>query len=120
MAPHDTESGMRLHGNGRIASRLGMVVLPSNGHPNRRDRLWSAAWTRSNARYHTLIYHGDADTLVPLEQSVKYQQQAQQVNAEVQLVVHPGGQHGWPTMFWDLRKFADWFDQYLVTAQNSP
>ncbi len=31
----------------------------------------------------------------------------------VKLVVHPGGQHGWLTMIWDIRKFADWFDQHL-------
>ena len=39
----------------------------------------------------SLIYHGDADTLVPLD----------------------GGKHGWISMVWDLRRFADWFDHYL-------
>ena len=29
------------------------------------------------------------------------------------LVVHPGGAHGWPTMLFDTRKFADWFDRHL-------
>ena len=29
------------------------------------------------------------------------------------IVVHPGGKHGWPTMILDLWKFADWFDEHL-------
>lgn len=61
----------------------------------------------------TLIYHGDADTLVPLDQSVRYQAAARKIGREVKLVVHPGGGHGWPSMIWDLRAFANWFDTHL-------
>ncbi len=61
----------------------------------------------------TLIYHGDADTLVPLDQSQRFQARARELGRTVELVVHPGGHHGWPTMLWDVRKFADWYDQYL-------
>ncbi|MEZ6069903.1 MAG: alpha/beta hydrolase [Pirellulales bacterium] len=32
---------------------------------------------------------------------------------EVDVVVHPGGRHGWLTMIWDIRHFADWFDEHL-------
>jgi acetyl esterase/lipase len=60
-----------------------------------------------------LIFHGDADTLVPLDQSQRFQAEAAKVGATVELVVHPGGRHGWPTMLWDIRRFADWFDRYL-------
>ena len=61
----------------------------------------------------TLIYHGDADTLVPLDQSQRYQAEARKLGNTVELVVHPGGHHGWLSMLWDIRKFADWFDKYL-------
>ncbi|MFV2070251.1 MAG: alpha/beta hydrolase fold domain-containing protein [Pirellulales bacterium] len=61
----------------------------------------------------TLIYHGDADTLVPLEQSEWFRDRAAEQGREVKIIVHPGGKHGWPTMLWDLKKFADWFDLYL-------
>jgi acetyl esterase/lipase len=61
----------------------------------------------------TLIYHGDADTLVPLDQSQRYQAKAREVGPEVELVVHPGGRHGWLTMLWDIRHFAEWFDRHL-------
>ncbi|MBM3963708.1 MAG: alpha/beta hydrolase [Planctomycetes bacterium] len=60
-----------------------------------------------------LIYHGDADTLVPLDQSQRFQQIAQKVDRDVKIVVHRGGSHGWATMFLDIIAFADWFDQHL-------
>jgi acetyl esterase/lipase len=61
----------------------------------------------------TLIYHGDADTLVPLDQSERFQAEARKLGRTVELVVHHGGRHGWLTMLWDIRRFADWFDKYL-------
>ncbi|HNQ73705.1 MAG TPA: alpha/beta hydrolase [Verrucomicrobiota bacterium] len=60
-----------------------------------------------------LIYHGDADTLTPLEQSEWFVAKTEAVGRPARLVVHPGGQHGWPGMITDLRRFADWFDQTL-------
>ena len=61
----------------------------------------------------TLIYHGDADTLVPLDQSERFCLAATEKGCETKLVVHPKGEHGWPSMILDLEKFADWFDQHL-------
>jgi acetyl esterase/lipase len=65
----------------------------------------------------TLIYHGDADTLVPLDQSQRFQAEARKLGCVVELVVHRDGRHGWWTMVWDLRRFADWFDRYLAKAR---
>jgi acetyl esterase/lipase len=61
----------------------------------------------------TLIYHGDADTLVPLIQSQRFRDSAVAIDRNVKLVVHPGGSHGWWSMFWDIERFGDWFDTYL-------
>jgi len=61
----------------------------------------------------TLIVHGDADTLVPLDQSQRFAAEASKQGAVVQLEVRPGKGHGWPTMILDILKFADWFDQHL-------
>lgn len=61
----------------------------------------------------TLIYHGDADTLTPLDQSLAFQRRAHELGRTVDLVVHPGGKHGWLTMVFDIRAFADWFDRHL-------
>jgi acetyl esterase/lipase len=60
-----------------------------------------------------LIYHGDADTLVPLEQSEWFVARVREAGGTIELVVRHGKKHGWLTMFWDLRRFADWFDRYL-------
>lgn len=61
----------------------------------------------------TLIYHGDADTLVPLDQSQRFQARAKEAGRPVELVIHPGGGHGWVTMAFDMIRFADWFDTHL-------
>ncbi|MDB6039244.1 MAG: esterase, partial [Verrucomicrobiales bacterium] len=66
-----------------------------------------------------LIYHGDADTLVPLDQSQRFQSRARELGDVVELVVHHGGKHGWLTMIWDIRAFRKWFDRYL-TPPTSP
>jgi acetyl esterase/lipase len=67
----------------------------------------------------TLIHHGDADTLVPLDQSRRYVERARGLGNEIELVVHPGGRHGWPTMILDLIRFADWFDKHLAKAPSN-
>lgn len=64
----------------------------------------------------TLILHGGADTLTPLDQSERYQAAARAVGGTVELIVRPGKQHGWLTMVWDVRLLADWFDRYLRPA----
>ena len=67
----------------------------------------------------TLIYHGDADTLVPLEQSERFQAIARDMGCTVEVRVHHGGKHGWLTMPRDIRKFADWSDRYLRGEKRS-
>lgn len=65
----------------------------------------------------TLIIHGDADNVVPLQQSESFVERAIKVNADaIELIIRPGKGHGWGD-FWrsseDVTAFADWFDQHL-------
>lgn len=60
-----------------------------------------------------LIVHGDADTLVPLDQSERFAEKARELGRVTDVVVRHGVGHGWLTMAWDIRKFADWFDAHL-------
>lgn len=60
-----------------------------------------------------LIIHGDADELVPLYQAQLFEKKAKEVGATCKVIVHPGGQHGWPGIDKDLLTFADWFDEHL-------
>jgi acetyl esterase/lipase len=66
----------------------------------------------------TLIYHGDADTLVPLDQSERFQTEARNSGCSVKVVVHKGGKHGWWSMIWDVHRFADWFDENLRAGRR--
>lgn len=61
----------------------------------------------------TLIIHGDADKLVPLQQSESFAKRAQEAGATVKLIVRPGVAHGWKDMTPDWTAIADWFDQQL-------
>lgn len=60
-----------------------------------------------------LIFHGDADTLVPLEQSERFQEASEKIGADVELIVRPGQRHGWLTMPLDVARMAAWFDERL-------
>jgi len=71
-----------------------------------------------------LIIHGDADVVVPLQQSESFAAKAREVGAPiVKIIVRKGKGHGWGE-FWksqeDVEAFANWFDQYLrgVAAQH--
>ncbi len=82
--------------------------------------VWKVIGRETSPIYHitsnlppVLIIHGDADTLTPLEQSEWFVQRAKEAGREVKLIVRHGKQHGWLTMVWDIRRFADWYDQYL-------
>ena len=61
----------------------------------------------------TLIFHGDADKLVPLQQSETFVQRATEAGATAKVVTHPGGAHGWAGMDKDMAVMADWFDEHL-------
>jgi acetyl esterase/lipase len=65
-----------------------------------------------------LIFHGGADTLVPLDQSERFVTRVREAGGTIELVVRPGKQHGWPTMIWDIRRFADWFDNHLLRRER--
>jgi acetyl esterase/lipase len=61
----------------------------------------------------TLIIHGDADTLVPLQQSELMIAKLKEAGVPCELVVKKGAGHGWANIVKDLDTFADWFDKYL-------
>jgi acetyl esterase/lipase len=61
----------------------------------------------------TLIIHGDADKLVPIQQAEIFVKKAKEAGAKARLVVKPGKEHGWPEIGNDLTLLADWLDEYL-------
>jgi acetyl esterase/lipase len=61
----------------------------------------------------TLIIHGDADKLVPIQQAESMRDKLKEEKVPCELVVKKGQGHGWPDLVMDLDTFADWFDQHL-------
>ncbi len=65
----------------------------------------------------TLIIHGDADPLVPLQQSEIIVEAFKKAGVDSKLVVKPKAAHGWPTILLDFNTLADWFDQHIGKAK---
>lgn len=60
-----------------------------------------------------LLIHGDADSLVPVQQSEKFVDAVRKVNGSAELIVKQGGDHSWPTVREEIEKLADWLDAQL-------
>jgi acetyl esterase/lipase len=61
----------------------------------------------------TLIIHGDADTLVPIQQAELFMEKLKSVKVAHKLVVREGKGHGWPMIANDVPVLAEWFQQHL-------
>jgi acetyl esterase/lipase len=63
----------------------------------------------------TLIIHGDADKLVPIQQAEVFVKKAREAGATAKLIVREGKSHGWglPELAKDFESLADWFDEHL-------
>jgi len=61
----------------------------------------------------TLIFHGDADMLVPYQQAEIMIDALKKQGVETKLLTKSGASHGWPGIDKDLETFADWFDEHL-------
>lgn len=60
-----------------------------------------------------LIYHGDADTLVPIQQAEIMIAKLKENGVPCELVIKKGEGHGWKGIDQDVKVLADWFDKYL-------
>ena len=61
-----------------------------------------------------LLIHGDADSVVPLQQSQVLLAALKKAGVPAELIVKPGGGHPWPTMHEEVLVLADWFDKQLM------
>jgi len=68
----------------------------------------------------TLIAHGDVDKLVPIYQSQMMIEKLKEVNVPCELIIKPGADHGfWNDMPDYTKKFADWFEKYLIKGTET-
>jgi acetyl esterase/lipase len=61
----------------------------------------------------TLIIHGDADKLVPIEQAEAIVAKLKEAGVPAKLMVKKDAGHGWAGMDKDVPALVDWFDKYL-------
>jgi acetyl esterase/lipase len=61
-----------------------------------------------------LIIHGDADPLVPLQQSEVLLEALKKAEVPAELIVKKGGTHPWLTIHEEVALVADWFDKRLA------
>lgn len=66
----------------------------------------------------TLIIHGDADKLVPIQQGEIFVAKLKEAGVPAQLNVMPGVAHGWDSSPRILNMLLDWFDKYLPAGKQ--
>ncbi len=60
-----------------------------------------------------IIAHGDADPIVPLQQSQTLVQKLKSAGVPHELIIKPGAGHGWRNAEAEEKRFLAWFDKYL-------
>jgi acetyl esterase/lipase len=67
----------------------------------------------------TLLFHGDQDAIVPMQQSQVFADRMEEVGAECKLTVAKGAGHGWKTsMPGETDEITEWFDRHLLRETN--
>ena len=61
-----------------------------------------------------LLAHGTADMVVPLQQSESLLKKLKENNIPSDLIIKPGGGHGWADSDVEKKLFVQWFDKYLL------
>ncbi|MBI2823216.1 MAG: alpha/beta hydrolase [Planctomycetia bacterium] len=106
-------------GEGRIAGTIGNLLFAGGINKQSSEEVFEQIKKISPALQVTsqappfLIYHGDADPLVPLQQSQVLIEALKKQGVPAELIVKPGGGHPWPTIHEEVAKVADWFDGQL-------
>ncbi len=62
----------------------------------------------------TLLLHGDADGLVPIQQSKLIAAEFKQAGVPHKLYLKKSGNHGWAATAAETDMIADWFDEHLA------
>lgn len=113
------EFGEQDSSTGEVAAIAKRVAFPNGTDGLNDEQIRQRLIEISPARLVTansppfLLIHGDADFVVPLEQSQKLQRALQAEGIAAELIVKPGGGHPWLTIHEEVAKLADWFDKQL-------
>ncbi len=103
----------------RIGRMIGRLLFSDGVEGKSEEEIQAQLKKVSPARLVTsdfppiLLIHGDADLLVPLQQSKKMLKVLQDAGVEAKLIIKPGGGHPWPTIHEEVAVAADWIDEHL-------
>lgn len=102
---------------------LRTLLFPANGKDPSEEEIKSRAISISPARLVKdpklpfLFIHGDADPVVPLQQSRKMVEAIKAAGGSAELIIKKGGGHPWFTIPEEVKVMADWFDKQLRPAK---
>lgn len=105
-----------------IGETIRKLVPPTGAHEETKEDIAEKLKQISPARLVTphappfLLIHGDADPLVPLQQSERMLAALKSAGVPAELIVKKGGGHPWPTMPEEVQMMADWFDKQLAAT----
>ncbi|MFM8273177.1 MAG: prolyl oligopeptidase family serine peptidase [Gemmata sp.] len=90
-----------------------LVVIADEERRKEIGKAISPVYHASKDSAPALIIHGDADTLVPIQQAELIIAKLKGNNVPCELAVRKGAAHGGPAFANDAKTLADWFDKYL-------
>ena len=99
---------------------LGGIKDHSEDEVKERARQISPARLVKGPAIPLLLIHGDADPIVPLQQSQKMVEAVKAAGGSAELIVKKGGGHPWPTISEEVKVMADWFDRHLPDPKPDP
>jgi acetyl esterase/lipase len=109
----DTADGPQLAGIKRFVSAGGAAPVSGSELVAKLTAISPALLVTSKAPPF-LIIHGDADPMVPLQQSEKLLAALKSAGVPAELIIKKGGGHPWPTIHEEVAVMADWFDKQLA------
>jgi dipeptidyl aminopeptidase/acylaminoacyl peptidase len=113
-------NGLDARSDKRVGQRIRRLVSLDPSGNEAEDALQAKLAEISPARQVTqkappfLLIHGDADPVVPLQQSEVMVDALKKAGASAELIVKKGGGHPWLTIHEEVRILADWFDKHLL------
>ena len=105
---------------GRLGELVRKLAFPQGLKNETDDEVTQKITQISPARLVTphappfLLIHGDADPVVPLQQSEVMLAALKQAGVPAELIVKKGGGHPWLTMHEEVQIVANWFDKQMA------
>jgi acetyl esterase/lipase len=113
--------GERVIGDGILAPfkpAFGQIPKTDEGKEKYGREISPLYFVTSNMPPACLI-HGDADKLVPYQQSEIFVERCKEMGVPAKLITKKGLAHGWPDWIKDMSFLADWFDLHLQKGGKS-